>query len=103
MTNFKGPLRVVQEPIEDPDGMIDTKGHPIVVGHRLRFFATTQPEGEEVEVELRAGRGGVVFATTITPPEPVEGPELPPNEAQRPVPPEARTTPIRVEDFVGTG
>jgi hypothetical protein len=78
--NFRGPL-------------LNADGEP------LRCWATTFPGDERVEVELRAGRNGIVSAVLVADVEPVEAPELPPNEAMRPVPPEARTTPFSVGDF----
>lgn len=99
MSNYRGPLEIVVEQNATADGLYTPEPGNPTTGYRLRFFATTNPGEERIEVELRAGRGGVVFVAPVETFAPVEAPALPPNEEMRPVPPEARVTPFSVDDF----
>lgn len=96
VVNFRGPLRIeIDETREvNPGEDVDEP----VSGYALRFFATNV-DGREVEVELRVGRGGVVFALPLDEAAEQAVEVLPEPERLRPVIPEARTKPFDLGDF----
>jgi hypothetical protein len=88
--NFRGPL-LRRKRFEQGDEEW-TENEPV-------HLVASNVEGEEVEVELRVGRGGVLYALPLDQSPEAEPPDLPPNEELHPVPPEALTTPFSVDDF----